>query len=82
MADKIVEATVKLYTSIARDTAFNPSARKFHYQFNLRELSRVAEGVMQAQPAQYRSSTLKVARLWSHECKRVFSDRLICEEDM
>lgn len=81
MADRIVDSTVSLYTSIVRDTLFNPSAKKFHYQFNLRELSKVAEGVMQAQPALYRSSPMKIAKLWAHECKRVFQDRLISNED-
>jgi dynein heavy chain len=82
MADKVVDSTVLFFSSIVRDTTFNPSAKKFHYQFNLRELSKVTEGVMQASVAFFRGRPQMVAKLWIHECKRVFQDRLVNEEDV
>lgn len=81
MADKVVDSTVMLFSTLIKDTLFNPSAKKFHYQFNLRELSKVTEGVMQAQPASYKAKPNLVAKLWVHECKRVFQDRLVFDED-
>ena len=30
----------------------------------------------------YKGGTLKIAKLWSHECKRVFEDRFINIEDI
>jgi len=36
---------------------------------------------MQTNPAHYRGNDLALARLWVHECMRIFDDRLIFEED-
>lgn len=82
MPTRIVDATVSLYMSLIRDTSFNPSAKKFHYQFNLRELSKVTEGVMFSDVAHYKGDPAKIAKLWVHECRRVFQDRLVFKEDI
>jgi dynein heavy chain len=37
--------------------------------------------MMQTNPAHYRGNDLALARLWVHECMRIFHDRLIFEED-
>ena len=60
---------------------FLPSAVKFHYQFNLRELSNVVQGITRS-AKQYYKDPLKVVRLWVHENERVFKDRLINETDL
>lgn len=82
MPKRLVESTIKLYESLIRDTSFNPSAKKFHYQFNLRELSKVTEGVMMADAHNYKNNINRIAKLWVHECRRVFGDRLVFDEDM
>ena len=82
MPQKLIAGTIQLYMCIIRDSSFNPSAKKFHYQFNLRELSKVCEGIMQADPSNYRMSKQKIVRIWIHEVKRVFQDRLVFEEDI
>lgn len=82
MNEKLVDATIILFNKIIKDTTFSPSARKFHYQFNLRETSKIVEGIMQSTPAQYKSQAPKMVKLWVHECKRVFEDRLIDPEDI
>lgn len=81
MSEKIVEATLTLFNRILKDTRYSPSARKFHYQFNLRELSHVIEGVMLATPNAYKGHPKKLTKLWLHEAKRVFEDRMINDED-
>ena len=53
---------------------------KFHYQFNLRELSNVMQGMCRM-VKEYYSNPVTVARLWIHECERVFLDRMISEKD-
>lgn len=83
LAPRVVAATMKLFTKILRDSAhFSPSSTKFHYQFNLRDLSNVTEGMMRASPAMFTGRARDMVKLWVHECKRVFEDRLISETDI
>lgn len=82
MTDQLIEATIFIFNKILRDTRYSPSARKFFYQFNLRELSKVCEGVMQSQHSHFKGGLDKIYTLWAHECKRVMEDRLINEEDI
>ncbi|RYE40388.1 MAG: hypothetical protein EOP48_24745, partial [Sphingobacteriales bacterium] len=82
LTDKLVDATIIVFNKLLRDTTFSPSARKFHYQFNLRELSKVIEGLMMSTPGPYKGAPSKMIKLWVHECKRVFEDRLIGPEDI
>jgi dynein heavy chain len=58
-----------------------PTAKKFHYQFNLRDFSKIIQNIMQAQSPHYRGNPLGIVRMWAHECMRIFHDRLIFEED-
>lgn len=41
LGQKLVDATLELHRAVMN--AFLPSAVKFHYQFNLRELSNITE---------------------------------------
>jgi len=71
-----------VFNIIAKDPRFMPTARKFHYQFNLRDFSKIIQNIMCAQPHIYRSQPLQLVRLWVHECHRVWLDRLIFPEDV
>ena len=64
------------FTKTIRNPQFSPSAKKFHYQFNFRELAKIIEGVMRAVPQVYRVNA-DISRLWYHEVRRVFEDRFI-----
>jgi dynein heavy chain len=57
-----------------------PTPAKSHYTFNLRDVSKVFQGLLMAVPS---ACTTKdaLARLWLHETCRVFHDRLISGED-
>ena len=77
-SERVVNATIELHKQVMN--TFLPSAVKFHYQFNLRELSSVIQGMCRMTPEQF-GSTSKVVRLWVHECERVFLDRLVTESD-
>ena len=61
-------------------TKMLPSPTKFHYQFNLRDLSRMFQGVLRT-PTVSVPNAKKLLILWRHECERVFSDKLTTLED-
>lgn len=80
-ADKIMDSTVMFFTKTIRNPQFSPSAKKFHYQFNFRELAKIIEGVMRSVPQIYKN-TNSILRLWYHEIRRVFEDRFINNDDL
>lgn len=53
-----------------------PTPEKFHYVFNLRDLSRIWEGMLKIR-AEELKTTKNVLTLWKHEMNRVISDRYI-----
>jgi dynein heavy chain len=59
-----------------------PTARKFHYQFNLRDFSKITMNLMNAQPHIFKGQPLQLVRMWAHECHRVWLDRLLFPEDV
>ena len=74
----MISATVSVYNSIAENLLPTPS--KSHYLFNLRDISKIFQGVTQARAAIV-GDALGLVRLWAHECLRVFCDRLISDDD-
>ena len=75
---KITSATLQLYLQICEKLPRTPV--KFHYIFNLRDLSRVYEGLSMITIDKFTSKETLV-RVWRNECMRVFSDRLVNETD-
>ncbi|XP_078721925.1 dynein axonemal heavy chain 11 [Lampetra fluviatilis] len=74
----LVQAAVALHQRVAQN--FLPTAVKFHYVFNLRDLSSVFQGLLFAGGEAVRSPT-ELARLWLHESARVYGDKLVGERD-
>jgi len=64
-----------------QNRCFAPSASKFHYQWNLREISKLVEGMLRTNNTFYKEPD-QLYRLWFHECNRIFKDRLIYAEDI
>ena len=75
----LVDATIALYATACKQ--FRPTPAKSHYTFNLRDISKVFQGILSAEVAQIRARN-DLIRLWAHECSRVFCDRLITEQDI
>ncbi|XP_039708452.1 dynein axonemal heavy chain 6 [Pteropus medius] len=77
-ASNIVEASVEIYHRMSVDLL--PTPAKSHYVFNLRDLSKCVQGILQCDPGTIREQ-IQIFRLFCHECQRVFHDRLINNED-
>ena len=78
LADSIVAVTIAMYDSIT--SSLLPTPAKSHYTFNLRDLSKVFQGLLQGD-ADIISKPIEMFRLWFHETTRVFHDRLIDASD-
>jgi len=74
----VVSATLDLYSQAQE--SLRPTPAKSHYTFNLRDFSRVVQGVLMAKPADVDTPQV-FARLWCHEVMRVFYDRLTDQKD-
>ena len=78
LGNQIVTSTIAVFNNIARELLPTPS--KSHYTFNLRDLSKVFQGMTQGSPKSVVAAP-DLLRLWVHECLRVFSDRLVEKKD-
>uniref|UniRef100_A0A8C2VP56 Dynein axonemal heavy chain 3 n=1 Tax=Chinchilla lanigera TaxID=34839 RepID=A0A8C2VP56_CHILA len=74
----MVQATKTIYRAAVEN--FLPTPSKSHYVFNLRDFSRVIQGVLLC-PHTHLQDVEKLIRLWIHEVYRVFYDRLVDVED-
>ena len=78
MKENIVINTITIYKLI--QVQFRPTPAKSHYTYNLRDVSKVFQGIAKASPKAIKTDN-DMIKLWAHECLRVFSDRLISDED-
>ena len=74
MNNVTVESSIEIYQKIAAEML--PTPAKSHYTFNLRDLSKVFQGIVSLK-MQHCPNADVFTRLWAHECQRVFADRLI-----
>ena len=72
-AKKLTGATIVLWQWVKKH--FLPTPSKFFYIFNMRDLSRVFQGVLRS-PRSTIANEKILLQLWRHECERVFSDKL------
>ncbi|XP_049877279.1 dynein axonemal heavy chain 10 [Pectinophora gossypiella] len=78
IVEKLVQMTLDLYKIIVVELP--PTPAKFHYIFNLRDLSRIAAGLCMTHP-NFFSDKRAVVRCWRNEFVRVICDRLISTTD-
>ena len=76
--DQLINATVQMYQEVS--ATFKATPAKTHYQFNLRDISRVFLGISRANARTVIDENDMIS-LWIHECERVFKDRLVNEKD-
>ena len=86
VVDNLSQATVTLWNKVK--STLLPSPSKFHYLFNLRDISRIFKGMCEVDKETIMGEgecklkpELYMITLWKHECERVFSDKLVNDKD-
>jgi len=78
LSEPLALATINLFNIIQEN--FLPTPAKSHYVFNMRDISKVFQGLYQADKNFYEGKE-QIIKLWAHEVLRVFNDRLNSFED-
>ena len=74
----LVRSSVDIYVKIQKELL--PTPLRSHYTFNLRDLSKVFQGILMVQKEDLPDKA-SLIKLWAHEGARVFRDRLINSDD-
>tara|TARA_B110000285_G_C15112235_1_gene611833 strand:+ start:1131 stop:2204 length:1074 start_codon:yes stop_codon:yes gene_type:complete len=78
LEEAAISSTIEIYVKIQED--LRPTPSKFHYLFNLRDVSKVVQGLCMVKQQSIPTEDIFM-RLWVNECCRVFHDRLINTDD-
>ena len=78
LTGKIVETAIQVHDAVS--SKFLPSAVRFMYNWNMRELTNISQGLCLAK-GDYYIKPLMLARLFTHESHRVYADRLVSEDE-
>ena len=78
LKESIVKNTIFIYQETM--LKFRPTPAKSHYTYNLRDVSKVFQGIAKSS-AKAIIKEDDMLKLWAHECLRVFQDRLISQSD-
>lgn len=90
---KLTDATIQLWRTMKAKML--PTPAKFHYVFNMRDLSRVFQGILLTPRESITEGGIRqksgdlvnfspvnmLLGLWKHECDRVFCDKLTTDKD-
>ncbi|KAJ6666585.1 hypothetical protein lerEdw1_020308 [Lerista edwardsae] len=74
----LIQAAIWLHQIMVQN--FLPTAIKFHYIFNLRDLSNIFQGILFAKPECLKHPDDLIC-LWLHESSRVYGDKLVKAKD-
>ncbi|XP_031759446.1 dynein heavy chain 11, axonemal [Xenopus tropicalis] len=74
----IIQATIWLSHKMVQN--FLPTAIKFHYIFNIREITNIFQGILFA-TSECLKQPSDLIRLWFHESSRVYGDKMVESKD-
>lgn len=75
----MVEGAVNIYSQVTEK--LKPTPVKCHYTFNLRDLSKVVQGILMVNQNVLTESN-QLLEIYTHEVSRVFSDRMVSDKDL
>ncbi|KAI8900476.1 dynein heavy chain and region D6 of dynein motor-domain-containing protein [Globomyces pollinis-pini] len=78
VSERLVSAAISLHKKVA--STFLPTAIKFHYVFNLRDLSNIFQGILFSSKEKIKDS-IELIRLFLHESTRTYGDKLVDDVD-
>jgi len=87
VVDSLTQATIQLWAKVKNTMLPTPS--KFHYVFNMREISRIFKAILGTRKDVINTASsvgsmkpeVFLVGLWRHECERVFVDKLVSTKD-
>ena len=75
----VIKAALTLHGEIDRN--FKKTAVNFHYEFNVRHLTNIFQGLLIAKPEAIKEPD-NFIKLWVHESERIYSDRLVSYDNI
>ena len=79
LGSKIIQASLANHEKVV--ASFRKTAVNFHYEFTVRHLTNVFQGLLFSTPEHF-NNVDKLAKLWLHESERVYADRLVTTADL
>jgi len=77
--NKVIQAALELHAKVS--STFRKTATNFHYEFSVRHLANVFQGLLMSEPMFF-TEQVQFASLWVHESERVYGDRLVTQADL
>lgn len=75
----IIKAALNLHAEVEKN--FRKTAVNFHYEFNVRHLTNIFQGLLIAKPEAIKEPD-NLIKLWVHESERIYGDRLVSADNL
>lgn len=79
LVSPVIKQALQLHSEVERN--FRKTALNFHYEFNVRHLTNIFQGLLVAKQEAIKEPD-QLIKLWLHESERIYGDRLVNNEDL